>query len=142
MKRRIFDFPFFLGAASSVLLAPEDVFEAVAEIVGAVVEVVVVVEEGLFKVKEAAMAWAICSSSVRAAIGEAGGGVRIGRSAGIYSVRNWKFYCKILEMQCTKCGNGQKIFTLCPQLHQLTSHHITPWPTPARSPSEEKFKFC
>jgi hypothetical protein len=30
--------------------------------------VVVVVEEGLFKVKEAAMAWAICSSSVRAAI--------------------------------------------------------------------------
>jgi len=75
MKRRIFDFPFFLGAAaSSVLLAPEDeeeVVEAVAEIVGAlgVVEVVVVVvEEGLFKVKEAAMAWAICSSSVRAAI--------------------------------------------------------------------------
>jgi len=74
MKRRIFDFPFFVGGASSVLLAPEDeeeVVEAVAEIVGAlgVVEVVVVVvEAGLFKVKEAAMAWAICSSSVRAAI--------------------------------------------------------------------------
>ena len=127
MKRRIFDFPFFLGAASSVLLAPEDVFEAVAEIVGAVVEVVVVVEEGLFKVKEAAMAWAICSSSVRAAIGEAGGGVRIGRSAGIYSVRNWKFYCetvpgKILEMQC---GNEMaKKYSL--SAHNSTnSHHIT-----------------
>ena len=129
MKRRIFDFPFFLGAASSVLLAPEDVFEAVAEIVGAVVEVVVVVEEGLFKVKEAAMAWAICSSSVRAAIGDAGGGVREnGWSAGIYSVRNWKLpkWPKNIHS------------ALLPTTPQLTSHHTLANP----SPSEEKFKFC